>query len=59
MKSESAAYKGCLETLKNLKTDYLDLYLIHWPGVRGRKSGHPTNPEVRFGVFWAVASNRM
>ncbi|KAJ2537778.1 hypothetical protein EV175_006620, partial [Coemansia sp. RSA 1933] len=32
----NGAIAAVLESLRNLQTDYIDLYLIHWPGVSGR-----------------------
>lgn len=35
--------KACRESLKRLKMDYIDLYLIHWP-VAYQEDGDPINP---------------
>ena len=29
--SKESILKQCEESLKNLKTDYIDIYLVHWP----------------------------
>ena len=45
MKYEDA--KNCIDnSLKNFKTDYIDLYLIHWPGAK--------SVEDRIGVWRAL-----
>lgn len=42
-----ACIKSVHNSLKLLKTSYLDLYLIHWPGVSGKKIDHPDNSILR------------
>ena len=36
-----------MESIEKLKTPYLDLVLIHWPGVRGLDANDPKIRELR------------
>jgi diketogulonate reductase-like aldo/keto reductase len=38
----------CLDSIKSLGLDYIDLYLIHWPGVQGLKPNDPRQRQLRF-----------
>nr|CAH7743725.1 unnamed protein product [Callosobruchus chinensis] len=41
------AYQALETSLKNLDCEYLDLYLIHWPGVHGVNSSSEENKKLR------------
>nr|XP_028565433.1 uncharacterized protein LOC114586308 [Podarcis muralis] len=44
---QEAAEGACLRSLEELGCDYLDLYLIHWPGTQGRPQEDEGNRERR------------
>ncbi|XP_077180326.1 glyoxal reductase-like [Paroedura picta] len=44
---EAPTEAACLRSLQELGCDYLDLYLIHWPGTQGHPQGDKGNKERR------------
>lgn len=39
--------ESCLQSLNKLHCDYLDLYLIHWPGTQGMQPGDTRHRDLR------------
>lgn len=48
------AISACERILKGLGTDYLDLLIIHWPGVGGNKPEDHKNAEIRLETWRAL-----
>jgi diketogulonate reductase-like aldo/keto reductase len=48
------AKAAILQSLKNLNLDYIDLYIIHWPGSKGLKPDDPLNKSNRIGSWKAL-----
>eukprot|EP01084_Bolivina_argentea_P031078 57546_1 len=53
MKSENKIESAINNCLKSLHTNYIDLYLIHWPGVSGKKINDPKLYEYRL-MAWKI-----
>ncbi|KAF9938622.1 hypothetical protein BGZ67_010642 [Mortierella alpina] len=49
-----ACYKAVLDSLENLQMDYIDLYLIHWPGTAKLKLPDPQNATNRMESWHAL-----
>lgn len=49
----SRAKEGCLKSLERLGCEYIDLYLVHWPGTAGLEPTHPLHAQNR-AQSWTV-----
>lgn len=48
------AYAAAVASLERLSTPYFDLYLIHWPGVAGKKLDDPAQKDIRKASWLAL-----
>uniref|UniRef100_A0A182SKI5 NADP-dependent oxidoreductase domain-containing protein n=1 Tax=Anopheles maculatus TaxID=74869 RepID=A0A182SKI5_9DIPT len=58
-KDEGFVEEMVRRSLTNLQTDYLDLYLIHWPGVSGMQVTHPDNVKYRMATWNALCKMQL
>ncbi|KAJ3662327.1 hypothetical protein Zmor_006681 [Zophobas morio] len=48
------ALQALQQSVENLNSGYLDLYLIHWPGAQGIPGNHPDNVKLRSASWEAL-----
>ena len=53
MKSENKMESAIIDSLQSLNTQYIDLYLLHWPGVSGKKISDSKQSEHRL-IAWNI-----
>ena len=51
---ERGAKKGCESILHHLGTNYIDLLMMHWPGLVGISPNSPENPKLRLQTWNAM-----
>jgi len=49
-----SCYNAVLESLRKFNLDYIDLYLIHWPGTQKLALNSPQNPHNRLSSYRAL-----
>ena len=49
--------KNCLESMKELQTEYLDLYLVHWPVTQHK--GPALTPSMKVGICLSSERERL
>ena len=58
MKSAAATTEAVMKALNNLKVQYLDLMLLHWPGVKGLAQDSTEHRIKRFEAYKALVKAR-
>ena len=51
--------EAALHSLSELGMDYIDLYLIHWPGTQGVAVDDPCNPGEHDGEGFKYGETRL
>ena len=58
MASYDKTYQAVINALRNLQVSYLDLMLLHWPGIKGKPQNSPEHRLRRFEAYKALIRAR-
>ena len=53
MKSQNKMESAIIDSLQSLQCEYIDILLLHWPGVSGKKASDPNQSEHRL-IAWSL-----